>query len=102
MQTFYKNRIIRDSLVIRRAVVSLKVPQIIHACQDVAWEYDAMLAAAVEMPHNHCSPLSHLVQEAFLAHVRNLAEFFNKGTEEFGKTPTPPGCPLARFTLMSY
>jgi len=61
--------------------------EIRKATKDVAWEYAAMLAAAVEMTKGSwegwCSPINHLVQEAFLVHVRNLAEFFgqprNKG-----------------------
>jgi hypothetical protein len=51
--------------------------QIKGASEHVAWEYDIMLAAALEMANNHGSPINHLVQEAFLVHVRSLAEFFS-------------------------
>jgi hypothetical protein len=64
--------------------------QIKRASKDVAWEYDTMLAAALEMTNAHGSPMNHLVQEAFLAHVRNLAEFFRKGIEAFKKAQAPP------------
>jgi hypothetical protein len=56
--------------------------QIKKASKHVAWEYVSMVAAAVEMAkgswEGFSSPMNHLVQEAFLAHVRNLAEFFQE------------------------
>ena len=64
--------------------------QIKSASKDVAWEYGTMLAAALEMANAHGSPINHLVQEAFLAHVRNLAEFFRDGIQEFEKVQAPP------------
>jgi hypothetical protein len=36
--------------------------QIKRASQDVAWEYDTMFAAALEMANDHGSPINHLVQ----------------------------------------
>ena len=72
----------------------LKAPpqsdQIKSASKDVAWEYVTMLGAALEMAMDPHPPINHLVQEAFLSHVRNLAEFFTKGVGEFKKTQTPP------------
>ena len=47
-----------------------------------------MSAAALEMAKGPESPINHLVQEAFLVHVRSLAEFFRSGVSEFKKTPT--------------
>lgn len=67
--------------------------QIKSASKDVAWEYATLLGSAREMTKGHGSPLNHLVQEAFLAHVRNLAEFFREGVSEFRKAQTPPGRP---------
>lgn len=66
--------------------------QITRASRDVAWEYTCLLSAALEMTNpRHASPLNHLVQEAFLGHLRNLAEFFREGVPEFKKTRKPPG-----------
>jgi hypothetical protein len=67
--------------------------QIERASKDVAWEYAALLGAALEMASAPTPPLNHFVQEAFLVHVRNLAEFFREGIEEFQKTTTPPDRP---------
>ena len=50
-----------------------------RAAKHVAWEYVSMLAAAWQMAEGHGTPLNHQVQESFLVHVRNLAEFFCKG-----------------------
>lgn len=74
------------------------------ASQDVAWEYATMLAAAREIAAGDepgssmkeaflTSPTNHLVQEAFLVHVRNLAEFFREGVREFKKAQGPPPRP---------
>lgn len=60
------------------------------ASKDVAWEYVALLGAALEMANAHGEPINHLVQEAFLAHVRNLAEFFRGGVPAFQIDQTPP------------
>ena len=59
------------------------------ASKDVAWEYVALLGAALEMANAHGAPINHLVQEAFLAHVRNLAEFFREGIQAFQGQPPP-------------
>jgi hypothetical protein len=75
--------------------------QIKKASKDVAWEYVAMLAAAREMANGHVpgepieeafltSPINSLIQDAFLVHARNLAEFFHEGVEAFKKAPGPP------------
>jgi hypothetical protein len=61
--------------------------QIEKALKDIAWEYAAMVAAALEIAKGPEAPTNHLVQEAFLVHVRNLAEFFRLGVKEFKKTP---------------
>jgi hypothetical protein len=65
-----------------------------RASKDVAWEYAAMLGAALEMAkgswEGSCSPMNHFAQEAFLTHVRNLAEFFREGVREFKKAQGPP------------
>jgi hypothetical protein len=61
--------------------------QITRALQHVAWEYVALLAAAREMARGHGSPVNHEVQESFLVHVRNLAEFFWKGVRQFKQAP---------------
>ena len=44
-----------------------------EASKHVAWEYVAMTAAALEIAKGPGPPVNHLVQEAFLVHVRNLA-----------------------------
>jgi hypothetical protein len=62
--------------------------QIAEASKDVAWEYAAMTAAALEMAQDHKAPVNHFVQEAFLLHVRNLAEFFRSGVDDFIKAPS--------------
>jgi len=67
--------------------------EIKSASKDVAWEYVTLLGSALEMANAHCSPMNHFVQEAFLAHVRNLAEFFREGVPEFKKAQTPPERP---------
>lgn len=64
--------------------------EIKRASKDVAWEYATLLGSALEMANAHGSPMNHLIQEAFLAHVRNLAEFFREGVSEFKKAQTPP------------
>jgi hypothetical protein len=64
--------------------------QIKAACKDVAWEYAAMLGAALEMAKGPEGPTNHFVQEAFLVHVRNLGEFFRKGVKEFRQDPSQP------------
>ena len=58
-----------------------------RATEHVAWEYVATLAAAREMARGHDSPINHEIQEAFLVHVRNLAEFFCKRVREFQLLP---------------
>jgi hypothetical protein len=40
------------------------------------------------MAKGHKEPVNHLVQEAFLVHVRNLAEFFRSGVDEFRSSPS--------------
>jgi hypothetical protein len=57
------------------------------APKHIAWEYVALLAAAQQMAEGHGPPINHQVQEAFLVHVRNLAEFFHKGVAEFRNNP---------------
>lgn len=47
-----------------------------------------MAAAALEMAKDHTPPVNHLVQEAFLVHVRSLAEFFHSKVEEFRNDPS--------------
>jgi hypothetical protein len=64
--------------------------EIKSASKDVAWEYVALLGAALEMAKGPGPPINHLVQEAFLVHVRNLAEFFREGVSAFKKTQAPP------------
>jgi hypothetical protein len=51
-----------------------------------------MHAAALEMvkPPYPAWPINHVLQEAFLVHVRVLAEFFRKGVAEFIPTQMPP------------
>lgn len=61
-----------------------------RASKDVAWEYVTLLGAALEMVKGPKAPINHLAQEAFLVHVRNLAEFFREGIEEFEKNSAPP------------
>jgi hypothetical protein len=67
--------------------------QIKSASKDVAWEYAALLGAALEMACAPRLPLNHFVQESFLVHVRNLAEFFREGLEKFQKTKVRPDRP---------
>ncbi len=59
-----------------------------------------MLAAALEMAKGPCGPTNHQAQEVFLLHVRNLAEFFHKGVNEFEakmqEAPPPPFPKLER------
>jgi hypothetical protein len=62
--------------------------QIEGASKDVAWEYAAMTAAALEITKSPKPPVNHLVQEAFLVHVRNLVEFFRSGVDDFRKDPS--------------
>jgi hypothetical protein len=62
--------------------------QIKNASKDVAWEYAALLGAALEMGQDHAPPINHEVQEGFLVHVRNLAEFFRRGVKEFNQDPS--------------
>jgi hypothetical protein len=62
--------------------------QIRNAPQHIAWEYVALLAAALPPAKPHETPVNHQVQESFLLHVRNLAEFFYKGVADFRKNPT--------------
>ncbi len=64
--------------------------QIKSASKDVAWEYAALLGAALEMAAGHEEPLNHEVQESFLTHVRNLAVFFRSGVKEFRQNPSAP------------
>jgi hypothetical protein len=61
--------------------------QVDGAPEHVAWEYVSLLAAALQMTKGHLAPVNHQVQESFLVHVRNLAEFLCNGVEEFRKNP---------------
>ncbi len=63
------------------------------ASEHVAWEYVMLLGSALEMTKPHDSPTRHFIQEAFLGHVRNLAEFFREGVAEFKKEQKPPERP---------
>lgn len=65
--------------------------QIRNAPQHIAWEYVAFLAAAQPPPKPHESPVNHQVQESFLLHARNLAEFFCAETKNFTGTPPERG-----------
>jgi hypothetical protein len=66
--------------------------QIQNAPEHIAWEYVALLAAAQQMGEGHGPPINHQVQEAFLVHLRNLAEFFHQGVVEFRKNPAVLPC----------
>jgi hypothetical protein len=61
------------------------------ASEDVAWEYVALLAAALEIVKPADTPANHVAQDAFLVHVRNLAEFFWRGVKNFD-----PAVPIQR------
>jgi hypothetical protein len=63
--------------------------QIRKASKDVAWEYVALHAAALEMvkPPHPAWPINLVLQEAFLEHVRSLGEFFLKGVSDFAGAP---------------
>ena len=61
--------------------------QIRNAPKHIAWEYVALLAAAQQTAEGHPPPINHQVEEAFLVHLRNLAEFFHQGAAEFKKNP---------------
>jgi hypothetical protein len=63
------------------------------ASTDVAWEYVMLLGAALEMVTAHGQPINHMVQEVFLVHARNLAEFFCGGVQEFKDVQAPPERP---------
>jgi hypothetical protein len=67
--------------------------QIKSASKDVAWEYVTLLGSALEMATGPGPPMNHLAQEAFLVHVRNLAEFFREGIPAFKKAKAPPERP---------
>lgn len=56
----------------------------------VAWEYCALLAAALEMANAPKSPRNHQAQESFLLHLRNLADFFSGGSAAPGATVSAP------------
>lgn len=64
--------------------------QIESAPEHVAWEYVSLLAAAKQMARGPLPPINHQVQEAFLVHVRNLAEFFYLGVDQFKKGALRP------------
>jgi len=64
--------------------------QIKSASKDVAWEYVALLGAGLTMANAPHAPVNHLVQGAFLVHVRNLAEFFREGVREFNVSHSLP------------
>ena len=65
------------------------IDEIKSASKDVAWEYAALLGAALEMAEgSHTEPVNHEVQESFLVHVRNLAVFFRTGVKEFKQNPS--------------
>src|SRR5579864_972203 len=49
------------------------------AATDVAWEYVMLLGAALEIAKAPGPPFNHILQEVFLTHARNLAEFFCGG-----------------------
>ena len=61
--------------------------QIRNAPKHIAWEYVALLTAAQQTAEGHPPPINHQVEEAFLVHLRNLAEFFHQGAAEFKKNP---------------
>jgi len=92
----YMGKIICDALgyIMRKCRKLMPPPtqdQIKSACKDVAWEYVSLLAAAVEMAKLPTrTPTNHLVRDAFLVHVRNLAVFFEEGVQQFKRTPVPP------------
>jgi hypothetical protein len=67
--------------------------EIKSASKDVAWEYVTLLGAALEMAKGPGPPINHFAQEAFLVHVRNLAEFFREGIQAFKKAQAPPKRP---------
>ena len=67
--------------------------QKLSAPDHVTWEYVSLLAAAQQMAEDHRPPINHLVQEAYLVHLRNLAEFFDKGVTAFKENQ---GVPPAR------
>ncbi len=48
----------------------------------VAYEYVMMLSAAEQMGIEHPPPVNHLIQTAFLTHLRVLALFFERSTEK--------------------
>ena len=57
------------------------------AGEDVAWEYLCVHLAALEMTKGHPHPVNHLVEQAFLVHVRSMAEFFWSGVADFRCRP---------------
>jgi len=77
-----------------------KKRQVHDALKHVAWEYAALLAAALRaadlLAVAYETPVNHQRQESFLLHLRNLAEFFQEGTAEFRNNPAGALGPLPR------
>jgi hypothetical protein len=71
-----------------------KDSQIAAAGEDVAWEYLCVHLAALEMTKGHPHPVNHLVEQAFLVHVRSMAEFFWNGVAAFRLSPN--SAPISR------
>jgi hypothetical protein len=68
--------------------------QVYRALEHVAWEYYMLIASAFAVASGPSEtirePTNHMVQEVFLVHFRNLAEFFCMGVDEFRATGTAP------------
>jgi hypothetical protein len=60
--------------------------QLHDGLKHVAWEYAALLAATMPADE-YPTPVNHQMQESFLLHLRNLAEFFQEGAAEFRRNP---------------
>ena len=69
--------------------------QVHDALKHVAWEYTSLLAAVLP-PMAYDTPTNHQMQESFLLHLRNLAEFFYEGVAEFRTNPAGALGPLPR------
>ena len=67
--------------------------QKLSALDHMAWEYVSLLAAAQQMAEDHRPPINHLVQDAYLVHLRNMAEFFDKGVAAFKENQGVPSAP---------
>jgi hypothetical protein len=86
---------IHPALLERKVFVIPKKQQVHDALKHVAWEYAALLAEALP-PVAYGTPLNHQMQESFLLHLRNLAEFFHEGTAEFRSNAAGALGPLPR------